>query len=204
VTGAWTITNQPQLATVLGQAFGEAPPVLLDGVSAPTPAGDATTLASLACGSGLSGLIFDRLADNAAVPGASNGIYDASGAAKPGLAALSTAIANSQRGLVVCPGLATPALATTLEFPTQLASNIATGLQLACALDCLYLVTLNNAAGRPVVATRGSLVGGAAPATVTLPKAKLASGSYRVDVRLVNQVNPAPVVRQLSEPLLVQ
>jgi hypothetical protein len=39
---------------------------------------------------------------------------------------------------------------------------------------------------------------------VTLPKAKLASGSYRVDVRLVNQVNPAPVVRQLSEPLLVQ
>ena len=204
VTGAWTITNLPQLATALGQAFGEAPPVLLDGVSAPTPAGDATTLASLACGSGVSGLIFDRLADNAAVPGASNGIYDASGAAKPGLAALSTAIANSQRGLVVCPGLATPALATTLEYPTQLASNVATDLQLGCALDCLYLVTLNNAAGRPVVATRGSLVGGAAPATVTLPKAKLASGSYRVDVRLVNQVNPAPVVRQLSEPLLVQ
>ena len=146
-TGAWTIANLPQLSTALTQAFGAAPPVLLDGVSAPTPAGDATTLASLACGSGLSGLVFDRLADNAAVPGASNGIYDASGVAKPGLPALATAVANAQRGLVVCPGLATPALATTLEYPTELASNVATGLQLGCALDCLYLVTLNNAAG---------------------------------------------------------
>ena len=83
-------------------------------------------------------------------------------------------------------------------------SNTATDLQLGCALDCLYLVTLNNGAGRPVVAARGSLAGGAAPSTVTLPPAKLAAGSYRVDVRLVNQVNPAPVVRALSEPLVVQ
>ena len=75
-------------------------------------------------------------------------------------------------------------------------------MQLGCALDCLYLVTLNNGAGRPVVAARGSL--GGVPATVTLPKAKLASGLYKLDVRLVNQVNPAPVVRQLSEPLVVQ
>ena len=41
-----------------------------------------------------------------------------------------------------------------------------TDLQLGCALDCLYLVTLNNGAGRPVVAARGALTGGAAAATV--------------------------------------
>ena len=149
-------------------------------------------------------MILDRLADNPSVPGATTGIYDATGVAKAGAPALAAAVANVQRGLAVCPGVSTPSVATTLEYPTQLATNTPTPLRLGCALDCLYLVTLNNGAGRPVVAARGALTGGADPTTVTLPKAKLAAGAYRVDVRLVNQVNPAPVVRQLSEPLVVQ
>jgi hypothetical protein len=53
------------------------------------------------------------------------------------------------------------------------------------------------------VAARGALRGAAALSTVTLPSAKLAPGGYRIDVRLVNQVNPAPVLRQLSDPLTV-
>ena len=94
------------------------------------------------------------------------------------------------------PALATPAVATTLTYPDAAREQHRDAdLQLGCALDCLYLVTLNNGAGRPVVAARGALAGGAARRPSTLPKAKLAAGSYRVDVRLVNQVNPAPVVR---------
>ena len=94
------------------------------------------------------------------MPDATTGIYDAAGVAKAGAPALATAVANAQRGLAVCPGVATPSVATTLEYPTELASNTATPLQLGCALDCLYLVTLNNGAGRPVVAARGALAGG--------------------------------------------
>jgi hypothetical protein len=202
-TGLWTTANLPQLRTALGVAFGSAPSVLVDGLVATSPSGYATALNATACAPGLSGVILDRLADNAAVPDVTSGIYDTAGVAKTGTPAFATAAANVQRGLVVCPGVATPAVATTLALPTELTSDVATSLQLGCALDCLYLVTLNNAAGRPVVAARGALQGGAAPATVTLPKAKLAPGSYRVDVRLVNQVNPGPVVRQLSEPLSV-
>ena len=46
--------------------------------------------------------------------------------------------------------------------------------------------------GRPVVARRGALRGGAAPATIALPAAKLGAGPYRVGVRLVASVNPGP------------
>ena len=108
-----------------------------------------------------------------------------------------TAVAAIQRGSTVCPGVAVPAAASTLTFPT------ATGqpLTLGCVRDCLYLVTLDDAGGRPVVATRGALRGGFAPQAITLPQTKLKPGTYRIDVRLVNQVNPGPAVRQLSPPL---
>jgi len=118
--------------------------------------------------------------------------------------AVTMAAVTAQRGLVVCPGVQAPAFATTLTYPDQLVSGVENQVQLGCARDCLYLVTLDDSAGRPVVAARGALRGGAAPATVALPRAKLAAGTYRVDVRLVNQVNPAPLVRTESAPLAVQ
>ena len=74
-------------------------------------------------------------------------------------------------------------------------------ITLGCTRDCLFLVTLDDGSNRPVVAKRGALRGGFPPAQVTLPQAKLKSGAYRVDVRLVNQVNPGPVTQQLSPPL---
>ena len=203
--GAWTTANVAQLTGALAQAFdGTAPQLLLDGLTASSPGAYAAALGSAACTPGLSGVILDRLVDNAAVPGASTGIYDAAGVAKSGSPNVVQAVANAQRGLVVCPGLATPAEATTLTYPTQLVSGTATELQVGCARDCLYLVTLDDPAGQPVVATRGALRGGAAPVTVTLSKAKLGPVAYRVDVRLVNQVNPAPVVRLQSAPLPMQ
>jgi hypothetical protein len=74
-------------------------------------------------------------------------------------------------------------------------------LTLGCVRDCLYLVTLDDASGNPVVATRGALRGGFPPALITLPQTKLKPGAYRIDVRLVNQVNPGAVLQQTSPPL---
>ena len=67
--------------------------------------------------------------------------------------------------------------------------------------DCVYLVTLDDASGKPVVASRGALRGGFPPAAITLPRTKLKPGTYRVDVRLVSQVNPGAVTQQLGPPL---
>ena len=133
-------------------------------------------------------MILDRIADD---PAASpTGVYYASGHPKEGAKAVATAAANAQLGLTVCPGLASPAVASTMTFPTQLASSAPTQVQVGCVRNCLYLVTLDDAAGRPVVATRGVLQGGAVPVTVTLPQARIAPGTYRVDVRLASEVNP--------------
>jgi hypothetical protein len=74
-----------------------------------------------------------------------------------------------------------------------------------CNRDCLYLVTLDRADGRPVVAHRGSLTGGVAGrvTAISLPKAKLSAGTYQVDVRLVSRVNPGAVTRYVSPALTV-
>jgi hypothetical protein len=112
---------------------------------------------------------------------------------------LKASVAALQRGTTVCPGLALPAATTALAFPAVPGQPVTIG----CAHDCLYLLTLDDASGTPVVATRGALRGGFPPAAVTLPQAKLESGTYRIDLRLVNQVNPGAVVQQLSPPFAV-
>jgi hypothetical protein len=57
--------------------------------------------------------------------------------------------------------------------------------------------------GTPVVAKRGSLRGGAAAATVSLPRTTLKAGTYAIDVRLVAQVNPGAMTRLTSPELPV-
>jgi hypothetical protein len=107
------------------------------------------------------------------------------------------------RGAVICPGL-TPAAATSdVEYPPSLTSGVPATLQLGCVHDCLYVVTLVGADRRAIVATRGSLVGGAAPTTVTLPKTTLGQSSYTLDVRVVNRVNPGAALDLTSPPLSV-
>jgi hypothetical protein len=170
--GQWAEANLPQLTAVLKSAFGGVPPVLLDGVVAPTPA----TITGYACSGGVAGIVLDRLSD---------------------VSAISAAATDAQRGNSVCPGVAQQVTATTLQFPS--AANGA--VQLACQRDCLYLVTLDDARGRPVVAARGALTGGAGPTAITLPSAKLASGGYRFDVRLVSRTNPGSVSRTVSPPV---
>jgi hypothetical protein len=113
------------------------------------------------------------------------------------------AVGNAVRGTVMCPGV-TPDVATTaVTYPTSLTSGVAATMQLGCVRDCLYVVTLVGADHRAIVATRGSLTGGAAPATVTLPKTTLGQSSYTLDVRLVNRVNPGASLALTSAPLAV-
>ena len=86
-----------------------------------------------------------------------------------------------------------------MTFPTVATAPVS--VQFGCSVDCLYLVTLDGPDRRPVVARRGALRGGAAPATIALPAAKLGAGPYRVGVRLVAAVNPGPVTT-LESPAL--
>ena len=149
--------------------------MLVNGLVAPI----AQSITAAACMPGLAGVVLDHLGDAS-------------------LAANVSAIATSQRGATVCPGVATQAAATTLEYPATVSSTAS--VQLACDRDCLYLVTLDASAGRPVVARRGALRGGVAPALIMLPRAKLGSGPYTFAVQLVAQVNPGAITKLESAP----
>jgi hypothetical protein len=229
-TVQWTDANVPQLVAAATTAFGgTAPPVLIDGLAAPTtvPATElgayasgpppttgavsattqaaayASSITAAACSPSVVGVILDRLQDSPTVPVPATGLYYASGTAKPSAAAVAAAAAPAQRGTVVCPGLPTGAGASSSTFPTSVSSGVPVSFQLGCTRDCLYLATLDGVDGKPVAAARGALVGGAAPATVTLPKAKLGAGPYTIDVRLAPQVNPGTVTQLTSDPLPV-
>ena len=155
--------------------------MLVDGVVA-TPTAAADLISGAACSTTLQGIVLEQLTADAR---------------------LTAAVAAAQRGTVVCPGLAAGVDATTLTFPETLAPPAAAQVVLGCSRDCLYLVTLVRADGTPVVAKRGALRGGAAAATVTLPRTTLKAGTYTIDVRLVAQVNPGAVARLTSPELPV-
>jgi hypothetical protein len=171
--GAWTLADRSPFA----DAFPSAS-IVVDG--APPPY--ATTLKSAACAPDVSGVLLDRLTDATR-------------------AALRPTIGTAERGAFVCPGVTAEALPYEVQYPDVLTQPLAVSLN--CNRDCLYLVTLDRADGLPVVANRGQLNGGpSSPLTkIVLPRAKLAPGSYRVDVRIVARVNPGAVARYLSPPL---
>ena len=225
----WAAGNVAQIVSTTTTAFGGATPVLIDGLTVPTtvPANElgsyaggpppvtgavpaatqgsayASTITAAACSPSVAGVILDRVQDSASTPVAPSGVFYASGNAKPSAAAVTAAAASAQRGTVVCPGLSMAVGASTFTYPATLAAAASVGFQLACPRDCLYLATLDGADGKPVAATRGALVGGAAAANVLLPKVKLGAGPYTIDVRLTPQVNPGTVAQLSSEPLSV-
>jgi hypothetical protein len=63
------------------------------------------------------------------------------------------------------------------------------------------VATLTGADRRPVVARRGDLRGGAAPATIALPKTTLGQATYTLDVRIVSRVNPGAATVLTSPPV---
>jgi hypothetical protein len=200
--GAWAVGDLGSLESALAQGLGKAPSVLLDVVPSSTasvaPATQASAYAAEteapSCLPNVSGVLLDRLVDDSAA----TGLYDASGNAKPSAAAVKRAIKAIARGAVICPGLAAKVTPTALTVPTQLSSTAPASVSFGCSRDCLYLVTLDRADGRPVVARLGGLDGGAAAQTITLPKHKLSAGSYRLDLRLVSRVDPGAVERVRS------
>ena len=91
------------------------------------------------------------------------------------------------------PTATTVADDTKLAFPDRVAASSPPTVRLGCRSACLYLVTMMRARdGSPVLARRGSLAH-AGSRTVTLPKAKIAAGSYRFAVWIVGTSNPGPV-----------
>jgi hypothetical protein len=60
-----------------------------------------------------------------------------------------------------------------------------------CVRDCLYLITLDDKFARPVASRRGALRGGAPPLRLALPPVELVRKKYRLEVRLVDRVDPA-------------
>jgi hypothetical protein len=227
--GTWAVGDLSKLESALAKGLGQAPPVLLDAVAVSTtvpsselgaytggspptagavsPATQASTysaaISEASCSANISGLLLERLVDDGATPEPATGLYYASGRAKPSAAAVKQAIRSVARGAVVCPGLAPRVTPTMLTFPNELSRSSAASVVLGCSRDCLYLVTLDRADGRPVVARRGVLNGGDPPKTITLPNQKLRAGGYRLDVRLVSRVDPGAVTRQRSALLTV-
>ena len=220
----WAVGDLSKLEAALAKGLATAPPVLLDAAPTPTtvpaselgaytggapptvgavsPAAQASAysaaIGAASCSPGVSGVLLDRLVDYGAAPQPATGLYYAGGDAKPAAAAVKQAIRNIGRGAVVCPGVAAQVTPTTLTFPHQLLSSAPNSITLGCDRDCLYLVTLDRANGQPVAASRGSLNGGDAATTITLPKQKLQPGGYRIDVRLVSRVDPGAVTQQTS------
>ena len=142
----WTADDVPQLLSTLEDVFGDAPPVLIDGLATPTTIpseqlswypttqqpdpsavsakeqGDAYArlISSTACSTSISAIVLDRLVDDNAFPEPTSGIVYASGEPKPSAPLVSAAAGPTQRGTVVCPGLASHSGASTLVFPTEL------------------------------------------------------------------------------------
>ena len=225
--GVWATGDLHSLESALAKGLGATPPVLLDVPATPTtvpsselsaytggppptagavsPAVQATTyggaVEAASCSPGVAAVLLDRLVDVGSVPEPATGLYYASGHAKPSAGAVKRAIRAVARGAVVCPGLRSRVTPTTLTFPQQLPGSSAASVVLGCSRDCLYLVTLDQADGGPVVARRGTLAGGAPAQTIMLPRRTLRHGGYRVDVRLVSRVDPSTVTRRQS-PLL--
>ena len=197
-TTTWTTPN----LSLLTKAFGTLPPLLIDGVTSPTSDPIAYTAAITAneCSPNIAGVVFDHLTDNTETA-TTSGLYDATGTAKPAAAGVATAAAAAQRGTTVCPGLAVPAAASSVTYPSSVSTGVPVTLQLGCVRDCLYVATLVGANGAPVVATRGRLNGGAAAATISLPKTTLGQPAYTLDVRVVNRVNPGSAVTLASPQL---
>jgi hypothetical protein len=225
----WTADDVPQLLSTLGDAFGRAPPLLIDGLATPTtipsdqvawypatqqPDPSAVTakeqgssyarlISSTACSTTISAIVLDRLVDDNTFAEPTTGIVYAGGEPKPSAPLVSAAAGPTQRGTVICPGLASRSGASTLRFPEELDPSASASVVLGCVRDCLYVITLTDGGGRPVSARRGTLTGGSRPIRLELPKVKLAGSSYRFDVRIVDRVNPGEVSRTTSESLPV-
>ncbi|HEY5159991.1 MAG TPA: D-glucuronyl C5-epimerase family protein [Gaiellaceae bacterium] len=159
-------------------------------------------LQSTVCMPNVSGVLLDRLVDGAGsadLAGDQSGLYYADGSAKTSLSAVAASAALAERGaLEVCPGLQADVAAKTLVFPLSFSSQSPPWVGLACTRDCVYLVTLERADGKPLRAKRGVLRADGAATVKLAGSATPRAGDYRLHVRLIAQVNPGAIREYLS------
>jgi len=160
-------------------------------------------LQSTVCLPNVSGVLLRNLVDQAgAVDQADDqaGLYYADGSAKTSANSVGKTAALAARGVLkVCPGYQARVAAKTLVFPLSFSKSSPPWVGLTCTRDCAYLVTLERSDGKPVRAKRGvsradTIATVRLSGSSTLP----ASGSYRLRVRLVAQVNPGSVYEYRS------
>jgi hypothetical protein len=211
----WPLASLATLVSALGTTF-PGMPVIVDGLGAST---FQTALTSSACRASVVAVILASFADSndalaqAAVTAQtpSRGCTSASTPTPPATPSPTPAPTPAPKPTPTplpapapAPAPPSPAKATAvaasnqLVFPAHISTSTPSSVHLGCTAACLYLVTLQRADGVPVLARRGS-IGGAGARTVTLPKGKLAAGSYRFSVWVVGAANPGPVTVERSD-----
>jgi hypothetical protein len=212
----WPLASLATLVTALGTTF-PGMPVIVDGLGPDT---FPTALTSSACRSSVVAVILASFADStdalaqaaAAAQAPGRGCKSASSPTPPATPSPAPAPTPTPTPAPTTPAPAptptptpsAPAKATAvaasdqLAFPTHISTTTPPSVHLGCTAACLYLVTLQRANGIPVLARRGS-ISGAGALTVTLPKAKIAAGSYRFSVWVVGAANPGPVTVDRSD-----
>jgi hypothetical protein len=225
--GAWTIDDYSKLVSALdesslggGIGVSSSLPIVISGIalattipadetaSYPAPSVGASEVAqqriynqalrSAVCMPTVTGLMLNRLID---APGDQSGIFYADGNAKTSAASVRDTASLAERGaLSVCPGMGEQVEASTLVYPLLVSSSSSFQVTMACTRDCLYLITLEQAGGKPVLSKRGALIGGATPTAIKLPKGGVitSDASYRLHVRLLAQTNTGPMKEYLS------
>jgi hypothetical protein len=203
----WPLASLATLVTALGTTF-PGMPVIVDGLGADT---FQAALTSSACRPSVVAVILASFADStdalalaaAAAQAPSRGCKTASAPTPPATPSPAPTPTPAPTP-APAPAPSAPAKATAvaaanqLVFPAHISTATPPSVHLGCTAACLYLVTLQRANGIPVLARRGS-IGGAGARTVTLPKAKIAAGSYRFSVWVVGAANPGPVTIDRSD-----
>jgi hypothetical protein len=208
----WPLASLATLVTALGSTF-PGMPVIVDGLGADT---FQTALTSSACRASVVMVVLASFADSTDTLGqaastaqsASRGCTSATTPTPPTTpspAPTPTPTPTPTPAPAPAPTPSAPAKTTAvaasdqLAFPARIWISTPPSVHLGCTAACLYLVTLQRSAdGVPVLARRGSMAGAGA-LEVTLPKAKLAAGSYRFSVWVVGAANPGPVTVERSD-----
>lgn len=136
-----------------------------------------------------------------------SGLYYADLTPKTSFGPVRDAVALARRGaLARCPGLAVPVTPLAIEFRTPIAvpaKNRSWRIRAGCKQDCVYVARLVKLPkGSTTLVARGALIGGK-PATIVLPKRRVATGSYQLELRLTTRLNPGEPLELESDPIQV-
>ncbi len=186
----------------------QASPVASDAVSEDTQADyyrQALTIAF--CQPNVVAFLFFHTVDETDLRRWQSGLYYADLTPKTSFGPVRDAVVLARRGaLARCPGLAVPVTPLEIDFRTPAAvpaKSRSWRIRAGCKQDCVYIARLVKLPkGSTTLATRGALIGGK-PATIALPKRRVAKGSYQLKLRLTTRLNPGEPLELESDPIQV-